>query len=151
MSSYSWVQRPMQENKDINGLAVTLSFPQWVAYPFIHYQQIPSQVWGHFLPGKRYPPAFLNHQSGDLRDSCKLPQLHTVKPDLWDPSLLFEPTQGCQKMWPFLGTLDGLVGSPKLQFIPHVPIHTKRLWSLPLWYRVQVDPGWQATQLLASN
>ena len=70
--------------------------------------------------------------SGYLRDGHKLSQLHTVKPDLWDPSLLFEPTQGCQKVLPFSGTLDGLVGSPKLQFIWHVPIHTEVLWSLPL-------------------
>ena len=151
MNLHHWVQRHMQENKDTNGLVVTVSFPQGVRYPFIWHQQIPSQKWGHFLPGKRYSPAFLNHQSGNLRDGCELPQLHTVEPDLWDPSLLCKPTQGCQKMWPFSGMLDGLVGSPKVRVIPHVLIHTKRLWSLPLWYRVWVEPGWQATQLLASN
>ena len=51
----------------------------------------------------------------------------------------------------FLGMLDGLVGSPKLWLIPCGPICTERLWSLPLQYRVSVDPRWQATQLLASN
>ena len=81
-----WVQRPMQENKDTNGLAVTASYPLWVRDPFIHHQWIPSQTWGHFLPGKRYSPAFLNHQIGNLRDSCKLPQLHTAEPDLRDPA-----------------------------------------------------------------
>ena len=51
MSSYNWVQGPLQENKDTNGLAVTVSYPQWVRDPFIHHQQIPLQMWGHFLPG----------------------------------------------------------------------------------------------------
>ena len=53
MSSYNWAQRPMQQTKDINGLAVTMSFPWWVWNPFICHQQIPLQMWGHFLPGKK--------------------------------------------------------------------------------------------------
>ena len=53
MSSCSWVQRPMPDNKDTNGLVVTTSFPQWVGDLFIHHQWIPSQTWGHFLPGKK--------------------------------------------------------------------------------------------------
>ena len=36
-----------------NGLAVTASFPQWVGDPLICHQWIPSQMWGHFLPGNR--------------------------------------------------------------------------------------------------
>ena len=35
MSSYNWAQRPTQENKDTNGLVVTMSFPQWVGNPVI--------------------------------------------------------------------------------------------------------------------
>ena len=84
-----WVQRPMQENKDTNGLVVTASYPRWVRDPFIHYQWIPSQAWGPFLPGKRYSPPFSNHQIGNLRDGHEPPQLHTAKPDLWDPATSF--------------------------------------------------------------
>ena len=79
----------MQENKNTNGLAITMSFPQWVGDLFICHQWIPLQMWGHFLPGKRYSPAFLNNQSGNLRDGHELPQLHIVKPDLWDPATSF--------------------------------------------------------------
>ena len=39
--------------------------------------------------GKRYSPAFSNHQSGNLRDGHDPPQLHTLKPDLWDPATSF--------------------------------------------------------------
>ena len=85
-----WVQKPLQENKDTNGLAVTASYPQWVRNPFICLQQIPMQMSGHFLPEERYSPAFSNHQSGDLRDGHELPQLHTVKPDLWDPTTSYQ-------------------------------------------------------------
>ena len=92
MSSYNWVQRPTQENKDTNGLAVTTSFPQWVRNPFICHQMIPLQMWEHFLPGKKVLTSLQNHQSDDLSDSHEIPQLHTVEPDLWDPA-----TQGHQK------------------------------------------------------
>ena len=46
-------------------------------------------MWGHFLPGKRYSPAFSNHQIGYFRDGHKPPQLHTAEPDLWDPATSF--------------------------------------------------------------
>ena len=151
MSSYNWVQRPMQENKDTNGLVITASFPWWFGDPFICHQWIPLQMWGHFLPGKMYSPAFSNHQSGNLRDGHELPQLHNVKPDPWDPVTSFWAHPGMPENVTILGTLDGLVGSPKSQFIPCPPISTKRLWSLLLWYRVWVDPVWLATWLLASN
>ena len=81
-----WAQRPMQENKDTNGLAVTMSYPQWVRDLFICHQQIPMQTWEHFLPGKSYSTAFSNHRSGNLRDGHKPSELHTAKPDLWDPA-----------------------------------------------------------------
>ena len=51
-------------------------------------------MWGHFLPGKRYSPAFTNHQIGNLRDGNELPQLHTAKPDLWDPATSFQAHPG---------------------------------------------------------
>ena len=44
-----WAQRPMQENKDTNGLAVTVSYPWWVGDPSICHQQITLQMLGHFL------------------------------------------------------------------------------------------------------
>ena len=84
-----WVQRPMEENKDTNGLAVTTSYPWWSRDLFIHYQWIPLQMWGHPLPGKKVFSAFSNHQIGYLRDGDKLPQLHTAEPDLLDPATSF--------------------------------------------------------------
>ena len=53
MSSYNWAQGPMQENKDTNELTVTTYFPQWVRDSFICHQQIPLEMLGHFLPGKK--------------------------------------------------------------------------------------------------
>ena len=47
--------------------------------------------------GKRYSPAFSNHQIGNLRDGHELPQPKAAKPDLWDSVTSLEPTQGCQK------------------------------------------------------
>ena len=102
MSSYSWVQRLAQENKDTNGLAV-MSFPWWVGDPFIHHKQVPLWTWGHFLPGIRYSAAFLNHWIGNSRDSCELPQLHAVKPDLWDPATSFWADSGMPENVTFLG------------------------------------------------
>ena len=96
---------------------------------------------------ERVLTSFLKPPEWQFKDSHKLPQLHTVKADLWILPLLIKPTQGCQKMWLFSGMLNGLVGLPKLQFIPYAPVHTKRLWSLPLQYRVWVDPGRWATWL----
>ena len=93
-------------------------------------QQLPSS---HLL---LHSPALLNHQIGNLRDSCELPQLNAAEPDLWDPATSIWAHPETPEMWPFLGTLDGLVGSPKSQFIPHTPICTERLWFLLLQYRV---------------
>ena len=117
MRSYSWVQRPMQENKNTNGLVVTTSFPQWVGEPFICHQQIPLQTWGHFLPGKRYSQA-LNHQIGNSRDSHKLPQLHAVKPDLWDPDTSFWAHPGMPENVTFLGDAGWIGGLTKVVIYP---------------------------------
>ena len=43
----------MQENRDTNRLVVMTLFPWWVGNLFIHHQWIPSQMWGHFLPGEK--------------------------------------------------------------------------------------------------
>ena len=40
----NWVQRPMQENKDTDGLVVTASYPWGVGGLIIHHQQIPLQA-----------------------------------------------------------------------------------------------------------
>ena len=111
------VQRPMQENRDTNELAVATSYPWWVRDLFICHQQIPLQTWGHFLPRKRYSPAFLNHQIGNLRDGCELPQLHTAKSDLWDSATSFWAHPGMPENVTNTGMLNGLVGSPKSWFI----------------------------------
>ena len=84
-----WVQSPIHENKDTNGLAVTTSYPQWVINPFICHQQIPLQMWVHFLPGKRCSPVFSNHQIGNLRNGHEPPQLNNPDSDLWDPATSF--------------------------------------------------------------
>ena len=81
------------------GLALAISDPQWVGDPFICHQWIPSQMWGHFLPGKRYSSAFLSHQIGNLRDGHKLPQPKAAKPDLWDPATSFWAHPGMPEMW----------------------------------------------------
>ena len=79
----------MQENKGTNGLVATASYPWWVRDPFIYHQWIPLQMWGHFLPRKRYSPAFSKHKIGNSRDSHELPQLHTAEPDIWDSAISF--------------------------------------------------------------
>ena len=98
-----WEQRPLLENKDTNGLAVSTSYPWWVGDPFIHHQQIPLQMGGHFLPGKRYSLALSNHQIGNLRDGHKPPHLHTAEPDLWDPATSFSgpprDARKCDSSW----------------------------------------------------
>ena len=73
-----------------------MSDPRLVGDPFIHYQQIPLQMLGHFLPEKRYSPALLNHQI--LRDGCKPPQPKAAKPDLWDPATSFRVHPGTPEM-----------------------------------------------------
>ena len=115
----------MQENKDTNEHVVTVSYPWWVGDLFIHNQQIPSQMWGHFLPGKRYSPAFLNHQIGNLCDGHELPQLHTAEPDLWDPATSFWAYPGMPENVMSTGMLNGLVGSPKSWFILPAPFASK--------------------------
>ena len=114
----NWVQKPLQENKDTNGLAVTASYPWWVRNPFIYHQWIPTQPWGHFLPGKRYSPAFLNHQSGNLRDGCKLPQLLTVKPDLWDPTTSYWAHPGMQENVTLFRDAEWAGGFTKVMIYP---------------------------------
>ena len=152
MSSYSLgTKAHAKKLRKTNGLAITVSFPWWVRDPFICHQQIPSQMWGHFLPGKRYSPAFSNHQIGNSRDGHKLPQLHAAEPDLWDPATSFCAHPRMPEMWPFSGMLNGLVGSPKSWFIPHALIHTKRLQSLLLWYRVKWIQNGKLPSYLASN
>ena len=116
-----WAQKPLQENKDTNGLAVTTSYPQWVANPFICHQRIPMQMWGHFLPGKRYLPSFSNHQSANLRDGCKLPQFHTVEPDPWDSTAsfcLFQAHPGMPENVTSLGDAGWIHGLTKVTIYP---------------------------------
>ena len=64
---------PCKKLRKTSGLAITMSYPWWVRDLFICHQWIPSQMWGHFLPGKRYSPAFLNHQLGNSRDGHEPP------------------------------------------------------------------------------
>ena len=73
MSSYNWAQRPTQENKDTNGLAVTMCL-------FHGKSEIHLSTTKGFLHrcgdtsylGKRYLTAYSNHQSGVLRDGHEL-------------------------------------------------------------------------------
>ena len=75
-----------------------MSDPQWDGNPFIQGQQIPSEPWGHLLPGKMYSPALLNHQIGNLRDGHKLPQPKAAKPDVWYPATFFQAHPGMPEM-----------------------------------------------------
>ena len=116
----------MQENKEKNGLAVTAFNPWWVRDPLICHQQIPLQTCGHFLPGKRYSPAFLNHHIGNLRESHELPQLHTAEPDLWDPATSFWAHPGMPENMTIHGDAGWIGGlTPKSQFILHVQLTPK--------------------------
>ena len=109
---------PLQENKDTNGLVVTMSYSQWVGNPFTCYQQIPTQMWGHFLPRKRYSPSFSNHQNGNLRDGHKLPQLHTVEPDFWYPTTSFWAHPGMPENGTLLKDAEWTSGLAKVVIYP---------------------------------
>ena len=75
-------------------------------------------MWGHFLPGKRYSPAFLSHQSGDLRDGWKWQQLHTVKPDLWDPTSSYPAHPGMPENVTLLRDAEWTIGLIKVAICP---------------------------------
>ena len=137
---------PCKKIGKTNGLAITLSFPQWVVDPFICHQWIPLQMWGHFLPGKRYSPAFSNHQIGNSRNGHKPPQLYTAEPDLWDPATSFWAHPGMQEMWPFLGTLDEL-GLTKVMTYPVCANLHQTIVVLAALIQGLRDTGWQVTQL----
>ena len=125
--------------------------PWWVGDPFNCHQWNPSQSWGHFQPGNRYSPTSSNHQTGNLWASHKLPQPKAAEPDLWDHAISFKSTQGCQKYGsPWECWMD-LVGSPLLQFIPHVLFHSKALCSLPFQHQVRQMQGGEIPGWLASN
>ena len=76
------------------------------------------QMWGHFLPEKRYSPAISNHHSDDLRDSHELPQLHTVKTDLWDPTTSFQAHPGMAENVTHLGDAEWTGGLTKVMIYP---------------------------------
>ena len=135
----------MQENEKTMGFVLAASDPWWVGDPFICHQEIPSQMWGHFLPGKRYSLAFSNHQIGILRDSHKLPQPKAAEPDLWDPATSFWPTKGCQKCVSHWGCWMDLVAEVMIY-----PMCTTSLWrAVVLATLIQglIVAGWQATWL----
>ena len=117
-----------------------MSDPWWVGDLFVHHQQIPSQMWGHFLPGKRYSPALSNHQIGNFRDSCKLPQLKAAKPDIWDPAPSY---------WghPGLGMLDEFGGLTDVVIYPMCANLLWRVVVLATLIQGLIVTGWQATQL----
>ena len=130
-----------------NGLAITTSFPWWVRDPIMHHQQIPLQMWGYFLPGKRYLPAFPNHQIGNSRDNHELPQLHAAKPDLWDPATSFWAHPGMPEMWPFSGMPNGFVGLTKVMLYPMCANLHQKIAVLATLIQGPMDTGWQVTWL----
>ena len=139
------VQRTMQENKDTNGLVVTASYPWWVRDPFIHHQQIPLQMWGYFLLGKKYSPAFSNHQIGNLRGSCKLPQLHNAEPDLWDPTTSFWAHPGMPENVTLLGDAEWIGEVTKVTIHPAGTNLHQKIMVLAALILVWADPGGWAT------
>ena len=72
------------------------------------------QMWGHFLPGKRYSPNFSNHQSGNLRDGHELPQLHTVEPEIWDPTTSYQVHPGMPENVTLPGDAEWTCGFTKV-------------------------------------
>ena len=143
-----WVQKPLQEIKVTNGLAVTASYPWWVGDPLIHHQQIPSQMRGTLPTREKVLTSHLEPPEWQFKGwswTTTAPH-HQTRP-LGSCHFFLSPPRDARKYDLSGGTLDGLMGSPKWWFIPCVPILTKRLWSLPLWYQVWVDPGGWATWL----
>ena len=55
-------------------------------------------MWGHFLPRKRYSPALLKHQIGNLRESHELPQPKAAEPDIWDPATSLSPPRDARNV-----------------------------------------------------
>ena len=110
------------------------------------HQWTPLQAWWCFQPGNRYLPALSNHQTGNLRDDHKHPQLKAAKPDLWDHATSFEPTQGCQKC-----DYSGHAGLIQwVHWVVVYPICTTSLWRavvLVTLMQGSIDTGCQATQL----
>ena len=129
------------------GLALAMSDPWWVGNPFICHQQIPSQMWGHFPPGKRYSPALLSHQIGNLRDCHEPPQPKTAKPDLWDPATSFWAHPGMPEMWPSQGMLDGSGGLAKVMIYSACATSLQRAVVLATLIWGLIVAEWQATQL----
>ena len=68
--------------------------------------------------GKRYSPDFSNHQSGNLRDGHEPPQLHTVKPDLWDPATSFGVHPGMPENVTLLRDAGWIGGLTKVAIYP---------------------------------
>ena len=127
----------MHKIRKTNGLAITTSFPQWVGDPLSATNRFLCRCGNTSYLGKRtHHPSWstrLAIQGMVANDNRSMP----AEPDLWGPATSFWAHPGIPDMWPFSWILDGLMGSPKLWFTLCVPIHTERLWSLLLWYRVQ--------------
>ena len=113
----NWAQKPSQD-------------------PSIYHQWTPSQMWGHFLQMERYSPSFSKHQSGNLRDGCKLLQLQTVQPDLWDPTTSFWAHPGKPENATSLGDAEWTGGLTKV-----AKRHVALLFqlSLPKEYNDAID------------
>ena len=129
------------------GLALAASDPWWVVNPFIYHQQIPSQMRGHFLPRKRYSPALLNHQIGNLRESHEPPQPKAAKPDLWDPATSFWAHPGMPEMWLFSGMLDGFGWLTEVTIYPMCTYLLWRVVVLATLIQGPIVTWWQATWL----
>ena len=67
---------------------------------------------------KKVLTTFLNHQSGHLRDSHELPQLHTVEPDLWDPTTSYWAHPGMPENVTLLGDAEWTSGLSKVMIYP---------------------------------
>ena len=137
ISSHNLGARALTRNKETTGFVLTTSYPWWLGVSLYTTNGLPSRLGDTSDLGKGSHWPSWTTRYGNLRDGHDLPQLLLFNQTFRILPLHFEPTQGCQKCDRCSGTLGGLVGSPKQQFIPHAPIHSKRLWSMPLQYRVQ--------------
>ena len=85
----------------------------------VHPPPIDSYIAMGTLPTReRYSPAFLNHQSGDLRDGHKLSQLLTVEPDLWDLTTSYQAHPGMPENVTLLRDAEWASGLTKAMIYP---------------------------------
>ena len=100
----------------------------------------PLQMWGHFLPGRRYSPALLNHQTGNLREGHKLPQSKAARP--WGSCNFFWAYPGRPEMRLSPGMLDGFSGPTEVVIYSTCAYLLWKVVVLATAIQGPIDAGW---------